>query len=556
MGVLNSTRSFVVYSDGISYLEIAEAYRKGLWHEAINCYWSPLYSWVIAAWTILTQPFGWSEFESLRTLNSTIFLASFAAFLFFTRELSLLLRCPNGFFYRTVTCLTFLWGSIGLIGVWRPLPDLLVTALIYTGAGLLLRLRRTGSLRLAALLGAVLGCGYLAKTAVLGIALLFLAGVGGRRRIPVAGCALAAVAVPWIMAVSLSAHRFTIGDSGWINYAWEVGEVRRSTGWQGGPAGFGTPKHPPRLINTSPEVLEFASPVPGVYPLWRDPSHWYEGLQNKFGLAKQLRAAQKNGVYALVLLLGCPALLVALPVMVGASRRRELFRRVWFLLIPCAAAVAMYVLVFLESRYIAGFLVVLGVSVFGVTLANSDSRATKAIAVFIGAILLALFTVIDLVADTRIRVDPTFRQVMSARSRLAEELREHGIGRGTQVGYIGLAINAYSIRLCGARIICEVPVLALRNSDLPRTVLDGTREIDKFWRSSPARRAEILAAMHGLGAEAVIADLVPEWAPTGGWIELKTRVPKVYRDSRTYLYRFSTPAPQPSPPHPHTHRAY
>lgn len=34
--------------DEISYISIAHHYSTGNWNEAINAYWSPLYSWLIA----------------------------------------------------------------------------------------------------------------------------------------------------------------------------------------------------------------------------------------------------------------------------------------------------------------------------------------------------------------------------------------------------------------------------------------------------------------------------------------------------------------------------
>ena len=35
-------------ADGMSYLDLADAWREGRWAEAINAYWSPLYSWLLA----------------------------------------------------------------------------------------------------------------------------------------------------------------------------------------------------------------------------------------------------------------------------------------------------------------------------------------------------------------------------------------------------------------------------------------------------------------------------------------------------------------------------
>ena len=32
-------------SDGVSYLDIGDAYFRGDWKAAVNAYWSPVYSW-------------------------------------------------------------------------------------------------------------------------------------------------------------------------------------------------------------------------------------------------------------------------------------------------------------------------------------------------------------------------------------------------------------------------------------------------------------------------------------------------------------------------------
>ena len=39
---------YVIFADGISYLQIADNYGAGNWQLAVNAYWSPLLSWLIA----------------------------------------------------------------------------------------------------------------------------------------------------------------------------------------------------------------------------------------------------------------------------------------------------------------------------------------------------------------------------------------------------------------------------------------------------------------------------------------------------------------------------
>ncbi len=38
---------FYIEPDGVNYLDVADAYRRGDWSSAINGYWSPLYSWLL-----------------------------------------------------------------------------------------------------------------------------------------------------------------------------------------------------------------------------------------------------------------------------------------------------------------------------------------------------------------------------------------------------------------------------------------------------------------------------------------------------------------------------
>src|SRR5262249_998042 len=65
----------------------------------------------------------------------------------------------------------FTWSAVGLIGVQLISPDLLVAALVYLAAGLTLQLRRSAPRPLtAALLGLVLGLGFLAKAVMLPLA--------------------------------------------------------------------------------------------------------------------------------------------------------------------------------------------------------------------------------------------------------------------------------------------------------------------------------------------------------------------------------------------------
>lgn len=70
----------------------------------------------------------------------------------------------------------FIWSSFNLIEIWAVTPDMLVAALVYLAAVVIVRIRfGAASRRTFALLGIVLGLGYLAKAAMFPMAFIFLA---------------------------------------------------------------------------------------------------------------------------------------------------------------------------------------------------------------------------------------------------------------------------------------------------------------------------------------------------------------------------------------------
>jgi len=64
--------------------------------------------------------------------------------------------------------------------------------------------------------------------------------------------------------------------------------------WEGQPPGTGIPAHPQRKLADEPTVYEFAAPIGGSYPLWYDPSYWYEGIKPHFSLKGQLMALYRT----------------------------------------------------------------------------------------------------------------------------------------------------------------------------------------------------------------------------------------------------------------------
>lgn len=93
----------------------------------------------------------------------------------------------------------FFWASFDLIGVEEILPDMLVTAALYSVAGIVLRILTREPLRAMPFvaLGAVLGAAYWVKAAMLPVGIMFLLAVA------LAAACLAVVAAPLVTALSV-----------------------------------------------------------------------------------------------------------------------------------------------------------------------------------------------------------------------------------------------------------------------------------------------------------------------------------------------------------------
>ncbi|MGH9897802.1 MAG: hypothetical protein ACRD4L_02995, partial [Pyrinomonadaceae bacterium] len=139
--------------DGVSYLDISDAYRHGDWHNAINAYWSPLFSWLLALTLTVIKPSTYWEFSSVHFVNYIVFLIGLPCFSFFLSELATFRsRLPlfsaqraedflPAWLWWVLGYALFIWSSVELIGITRPTPDMCAGIIVYLAAGLTLRLR-------------------------------------------------------------------------------------------------------------------------------------------------------------------------------------------------------------------------------------------------------------------------------------------------------------------------------------------------------------------------------------------------------------------------------
>ena len=73
--------------DGISYLDIGDAYFRADWRNAINPVWSPFYSWLLGFANLITRPSISWQFPTVHITNFLIFLTALFSFEFMWEKL-------------------------------------------------------------------------------------------------------------------------------------------------------------------------------------------------------------------------------------------------------------------------------------------------------------------------------------------------------------------------------------------------------------------------------------------------------------------------------------
>lgn len=524
-GLLQTLASrFYISGDGNSYLDIASAYLRGDFANAINAYWSPLYSWLIALVLGLFRPSGYWETTILHLLNFAGVLLALRAFeFFFTQFLAAkqTFARPEG---ESVQLPVVAWWILGYalflsstleVMAMYPItsPDHWVCIITFLAVGLILKIWiKGGSLPYFALLGVVLGLGYLTKAFYFPLAFVFigtawLASRSARKNFTGAVVALTAfllVASPFVFALSKAKHRFTYGDVGKIAYAEVMNWGLEPMFWEGGD-GSGTPKHPPRIILSSPTVYEFAEPISGSYPMWYDSSYWKDGMEIHFRPANQLKAfRQSAGTFFLIFLIQLE-FVVGLAVLLFCNLRpREwigvAFRH-WFLWFPAAAACLGFVSVMVEGRYVASFLVILWLAAFASSLSSATIISSR--------IAVAVVLAVSFVTGVKI-LKAAVTDVLAVHKQanesweVAQNLKALGVRPGDRVALIGVLAEQDWLRLANVKAVAELRY----------------RDERKFWTGDANLQDSVFTAFATTGSKIVVAAHAPITAVKEGWTRL------------------------------------
>lgn len=508
------SRFFMTY-DGVSYLDMGDAYLRGDWHTAINGYFNPLYGWIQALARVILRPSMYWEYPLVHLVNFGIFVVTVFAFEYFLQ--GLLKDREDVFAIRFIAYSIFLWSSLELIPVSTIEPDMITCTCVYAALGMLLRSPDTKPVAL----GVALAIGYYTKAWVFPLALIILFAAWKllpRRSALIAASTFLLVCAPLIVALSISTGHVTIGDTSRLNYDWYVNKVDMGRFWQGGPPKAGHPIHPARIALDSPRVYEFGGVFPVTHAIWYDDSYWYRGLHLWFAPRLLAHAYVKNFLgLAKFLICQGGGFLIGWILCLLLQRDKTLRKDplpAWVAWLVALAALLFLCAVLAEPRYIASAVAIL----FLVPFTMLSGRIGKVLAATVG--IGGLAWALSFSSVTTLNGEPMlpFRTTPQNDAwQLANDMQRLGVQPNEELacaGHGGPLI--FGARLLRARIIAQ---------------LDWNVE---FWRLSEHDQQRVLAALASTGAKFAFSELPPpDPGQAAGWQRVGS--------SSYYVYPLSGP---------------
>jgi hypothetical protein len=463
-----SGRNLPLGVDGVEYLDVARAYLRHDWHVAVNGYWGPLYSWLLAIGMWVSHPRIRTEYAVARAVSFGVFAASLFAFSMYWRAVADWSRRTSD---QTPVpdASPFLWTALGYLlfitkFAWYVdvvSPDILVATIVLVVAAFLFKLndRQQRGISNYAWLGVLLAIGFYAKAILLYFAVFVLTALviqgfrSGNLQRPMAAIIVFVVLVsPFVVILSRTLGHFSAGDSGKLAYAWCVDGSETKT-WltdHGAPMPF----YPGSIVLDSPRVFRLPSIYGVTYAPWYDAARFDKRSHPSVNLRGQLRRLAINLRSLEEQIREGSALLVPLLILVWYSPNASLrhLAATWFCTLPAVGVVGMYLLVYLVSRYMFGFSLLLWGAALAAVVVPPELRLLARRAMLAGTLVFAGFVMPGLLHYVVSQRTESVERDMA----VAEALSQYGITPGMAVASIGDGEVAYWAQLARVSVVAEV----------------------------------------------------------------------------------------------------
>jgi hypothetical protein len=347
-----------------------------------------------------------------------------------------------------------------------------------------------------ALFGAVLGLGYLVKAILFPIGFVFLIALLPFRtqrnlKLLLSAVMFAIVCAPFIIGLSASKGRFTIGD---------VGPVARAQTMSLYDFANLSPGKP---VAASPHIQTFVGDMwSGAYPAWTEPSVRFTGHVPHIPLRQQLNKTHIvlrfyfDLFFTTLGALTCSLLILALLQSDGASFVGRFLRQT-VLWMPAIAGFGAYATLRADGRFLPSFIMGAFAAVCGAFAMGkiTESNTLAKYVVYAATIVLVAQAAID-TGHTVSGGSETADQEVAA------TLPQFGIAPGDKVSFMGNALEDHVwAHLARVEIAAEIP------KDDVRT----------FWAATGEQKNEALREISEAGAKALLTTDVPSTAMDEGW---------------------------------------
>ena len=496
---------YMMDGDSVAYMNIADLLHAHRWADAVNAYWHPLYPALLGLAQGVAHPARANELGVYFAVNLSIFFAQVAAMLWFVTALVRLREAMGAApAVLSLNALRLLGVALLVIAAQRELtlnrvgPDGLLQALLLAGLAMLMQALATDRWIFAPLMGLFFGLAYLTKSfaflvALLAIAVLVVFQWMVQRRAllrAVSSGALAlvifaAVAGPYVAALSRQKHRFDFGDSGSLNYAWYVGgtEKMHLEPWMTKDFGAATVDlvHPEKqllALQGAPGVgiYSYKGHALGTYPAWFDPTYFNERIVPHIQLKQLAKRDGRNVVLGFRYLLNHPEPLILLALLLFAGARLRLREwRFWWPSVGLGLAIwGIYGLVNIEERYVTVAFCAVLLPLFAALEVRAEGETRSgglllANALRSGAgILVVLLAFLALGETLRVALQERREQSVAGSTHgwrdpeifgAAEGLRAMGVRQGDEIACVGTKAclnDHYWARLAGVQILTEM----------------------------------------------------------------------------------------------------